>query len=381
VTKSNNLPDKNFQLPLDQVILGDCLTIMPTMPKGSIDMVFADPPYNLQLPRDLWRPNLTRVDAVKESWDQFNDYADYDAFTHQWLMECRRVLKPEGTLWVIGTYHNIHRIGAILQDLKFWLLNDIIWIKSNPMPNFHGMRFTNAHEILIWAQKQRDAKTSFNHLTIKGLNDDLQMRSDWVLPICCGKERLKKGGKKAHPTQKPEALLYRILMASTRPGDIVLDPFFGTGTTGVVAKLLNRHWIGIEKDPEYFALSSERIRIVHPTENDPSLFELAEKRRRPRIPFGNLLENGSLLPGQKLFLGGNKKYTAIIQSNGMLHCDDMDGSIHMVARKILQAPCNGWEEWFFEDPVSGRMRNINELRLELSNLLDQDRTKFVTNKS
>ncbi|MGB8251594.1 MAG: DNA methyltransferase [Anaerolineaceae bacterium] len=354
---------------------------MPTLPAESIDMVFADPPYNLQLPRDLWRPNLTRVDAVKETWDQFNNYSDYDAFTRQWILECRRLLKPEGTFWVIGTYHNIHRIGAILQDLDFWILNDIVWIKTNPMPNFHGMRFTNAHEILIWAQKQRDAKTSYNHMTIKALNDDLQMRSDWLLPICCGKERIKKDGKKAHPTQKPEALLYRILMASTRPDDIVLDPFFGTGTSGVVARHLHRHWIGIEKNPDYVELASERIDTIHQAEFDPLLFNLTEKRRRPRIPFGSLLENGLLMPGQILFLGGKKGKTATVHSDGTIHCDKLHGSIHMVARQILQAPCNGWEEWLYEDPVSGEMRSINELRLELYALLDEEKGNVAVSGS
>ena len=381
VIKSINEPDKNISLPLDQIIQGDCLTIMPTLPAESIDLVFADPPYNLQLTRDLWRPNLTRVDAVKETWDQFNDYSDYDEFTRQWILECRRLLKPEGTLWVIGTYHNIHRIGTILQDLDFWILNDIIWIKTNPMPNFHGVRFTNAHEILIWAQKQRDAKTRYNHMTIKALNDDLQMRSDWLLPICCGKERIKKGGKKAHPTQKPEALLYRILMASTRPGDIVLDPFFGTGTSGIVAKQLHRHWIGIEKNLEYVKLSSERIDATHQTDFDPLVFNLTEKRRRPRIPFGSLLENGLLLPGQKLFLGGKNGKMATVHSDGTIHCDNLQGSIHMVARQILQAPCNGWEEWFYEDPVSGEMRSINELRLELYALLEQEKGNVDVGRS
>ncbi|MBN2257655.1 MAG: site-specific DNA-methyltransferase, partial [Anaerolineaceae bacterium] len=222
----------NRTLPIDQIIHGNCLTVMPTFPDASIDTVFVDPPYNLRLSRDLWRPNRTRVEAVTDEWDQFNDYSDYDVFTRQWVAECRRVLKPGGTLWAIGTYHNIHRIGTILQDMDFWILNDIVWIKTNPMPNFHGVRFTNAHEILIWAQKQRNSKTPFNYLTAKSLNDGLQMRSDWLMPTCVGKERIKKSGKRAHPTQKPVGLLYRILISSTRPGDIVLDPFFGTGTTG-----------------------------------------------------------------------------------------------------------------------------------------------------
>ena len=355
-------------LPLDQVIQGDCLEIMPTLPEQSIDLVFADPPYNLQLSRALWRPNLTRVDAVDDHWDQFGDYLEYDSFTRKWLTECRRLLKPDGTLWVIGTYHNIHRIGAILQDMGFWILNDILWIKTNPMPNFHGVRFTNAHEILIWAQKQRGAKATYNHLTTKALNDGLQMRSDWLLPTCVGKERIKNDGKRAHPTQKPEALLYRVLMSSSQPGDIILDPFFGTGTTGIIAKQLQRHWIGIETNLEYLELARERIRSSRQPELDPHLFTLAEKRLRERIPFGNLIENGLLQPGQTLFFKGKDGAEATIHSDGTLHCGNLTGTIHTVARQLLQAPGNGWTHWYYQDAESGPLRSIDELRQKLRGL-------------
>lgn len=335
---------------------------MPTLPEESIDLIFVDPPYNLRLSRDLWRPNRTRVNAVKETWDRFADYPAYDAFTRQWIIECRRLLKPKGTLWVIGTYHNIHRIGAILQDMDFWILNDIIWIKTNPMPNFNGVRFTNSHETLIWAQKQRNSKTVFNHMTAKALNDGLQMRSDWVLPTCVGKERIKKTGKRAHPTQKPAALLYRILMSSTRPGDVVLDPFFGTGTTGLMASELKRHWIGIEKDLDYVALAQERIRAGKQPDINPALYELAEKRHRGRIPFGSLLEVGLLHPGQTLFFENRNGVEATIHSDGTLIYGNLRGTIHTLGRQLLHAPCNGWLHWYYKDPASGQLRIIDELR-------------------
>ncbi len=239
------------ELPLDQILQGDCLEILNQLPENSIDLIFADPPYNLQLQKDLWRPNMTRVAAVDDAWDQFDGFHAYDKFTLAWLSACRRVLKDTGAIWVIGTYHNIFRVGAILQDLGFWILNDVVWIKTNPMPNFRGVRFTNAHETLIWAAKNPRSHNAFNHRLMKSLNDDLQMRSDWLLPICSGPERIKVDGKKAHSTQKPEALLYRVVLASSRPGDVVLDPFFGSGTTGAVAKKLHRHWIGIELEPGY----------------------------------------------------------------------------------------------------------------------------------
>ncbi len=349
-------------LTLDQVIQGDCREVLPALPAGSVDMVFADPPYNLQLKQELWRPNLTKVDAVDDDWDQFDSFADYDRFTREWLQACRRVLKPNGTLWVIGTYHNIYRVGTILQDLGFWILNNVVWIKSNPMPNFRGVRFTNAHETLIWAQKERGAPYTFNYHAMKSLNEELQMRSDWLLPICSGKERLRENGEKAHPTQKPESLLYRVISASSNPGDLILDPFFGTGTTGSVAKRLHRHWIGIERNTHYVDLARERIGKLLQTEFNPPLFVAPNPRREARIPFGSLLENGLLAPGQALFFGPQQGIQACIQADGSLEYDGQRGSIHQIARLIRQGPCNGWEVWYYLDPETHKFRVINGLR-------------------
>ena len=286
-------------LPLNQILPGDCIEVLKSLPENSVDLIFADPPYNLQLQNDLYRPNMTKVDAVDDGWDQFENFKEYDKFTRQWLTACRRVLKETGTIWVIGTYHNIYRVGAIMQDLDFWFLNDIIFIKNNPMPNFRGVRFTNAHETLIWAQKRKGAKYTFNHQSMKALNDDsresgLQMRSDWYLPIVTGKQRLKLNGKKAHSTQKPEGLLYRVIMASSNPGDVVLDPFLGSGTTGAVAKRLGRNWIGIERDKKYIGIAQKRIDAV--MEADSEAIHV-EKRKQARVPFGALIENGYLNPG------------------------------------------------------------------------------------
>lgn len=350
-------------LPLDQVLTGDCVELMQALPAESVDMIFADPPYNLQLHQDLWRPNQTRVDPVDDDWDQFATFEEYDAFTQRWLTACRRLLKRSGTLWVIGTYHNIYRVGAALQDLGFWLLNEINWIKANPMPNFKGMRFTNAHETLIWAQKERGARYTFNHQAMRALNEDLQMRSDWYLPICSGKERLRENGAKAHATQKPEALLYRVLTASTNPGDVVLDPFFGTGTTGVVAKRLRRRWIGLERDPRYVALAQERLAGVQP--GDPAAFKVNHPRRERRVPFGSLLEYGLLQPGQELFLGADGAISAQVMSDGQLEMNGTRGSIHRVAGQVLPGPCNGWELWHYWDETSQQRRPIQVLRERL----------------
>jgi modification methylase len=325
-------------------------------------LVFADPPYNLQLSQELWRPNHTRVDAVDDAWDKFESFEAYDQFTRSWLSACRRILKPTGTLWVIGSYHNIFRIGRLLQDLEYWILNDVIWIKGNPMPNFRGVRFTNAHETLIWAQKARGAKYTFNHHAMKALNDDLQMRSDWYLPLCTGKERLKVNGEKAHPTQKPEALLYRILLACTQPGDLVLDPFFGTGTTGAAAKKLGRHFIGIERDPEYVRIARERIAAVEPASTESLTHP--ERRAAKRIPFGALLEAGLLDPGQKLYFSRGGQ-AATILADGHLRCGELTGSIHAVARALLGgAPANGWDLWLLEDGNGSRVP-IDRLRDDL----------------
>jgi modification methylase len=356
--------NKLYSLPLDSVIRGDCIAEMQKLPAESIDLVFADPPYYLQLEQDLWRPNQTKVDAVNADWDRFSSFADYDRFTREWLTACRRVLKKTGAIWVIGTYHNIFRVGTVLQDLNYWILNDVVWTKTNPMPNFRGVRFTNAHETLIWAQKEHGAQYTFNHHAMKALNEDLQMRSDWTLSICSGGERLKKDGKKLHPTQKPEALLYRVLMASTDTGDIVLDPFFGTGTTGAVARRLHRRFIGIEKDPEYAAAAEERINQVQQVEFDPPIFVSPDPRKEVRIPIGSLLENGLLEPGQTLYLG-ERGLSARLQADGSLEYNGEIGSIHQLAQKIQQAPVNGWDAWFYEEPLSKVRLPIDVLRQKI----------------
>lgn len=336
-------------LPLDKILAGDCIAHMNSLPAGSVDLVFADPPYNLQLGGELLRPNNSRVDGVDEDWDRFQNFGAYDEFTREWLTAARRILKDDGALWVIGSYHNIFRVGASLQDLGFWILNDVVWRKSNPMPNFKGTRFTNAHETLIWCSKSEKAKYTFNYDSLKSLNDDLQMRSDWVLPICTGQERLKSDGKKTHPTQKPESLLYRILMATTRPGEVVLDPFFGTGTTGAVARKLGRHFIGIERDPDYRAAALARIDAVEPIAN-LSLLAQPQKRTEPRIPFGLVLERGLLPPGAMLWGGPRRSFNAEVRADATLITPEHRGSIHRVGALVQGAPaCNGWTFWHFQD--------------------------------
>jgi modification methylase len=335
-------------LPLNTILSGDCIAMMNSLPAGSVDLVFADPPYNLQLGGELLRPDNSKVEGVDEDWDRFSDFSAYDDFTREWLKAARRVLKDDGGLWVIGSYHNIFRVGAILQDLGFWMLNDIVWRKSNPMPNFKGTRFTNAHETLIWCAKSSDSRYTFNYDTMKALNDDLQMRSDWTLPLCTGGERLRNAGRKTHPTQKPESLLYRVIMASTRPGDVVLDPFFGTGTTGAVARKLGRSFIGCERDPEYIAAAKDRIAKVIPVA-DPSLLMTPSKKSEPRIPFGTVVERGLLTPGDLLFGGTRKDKIAKVRADGTLITDDHRGSIHKVGALVQGAPaCNGWTYWHFQ---------------------------------
>lgn len=336
-------------LPLDTVLEGDCLEVLQSLPSKSVDLVFADPPYNLQLGGELHRPDNSKVDAVDDHWDQFASFEAYDRFTRAWLSECRRVMKDDGALWVIGSYHNIFRVGATLQDLGFWLLNDVVWRKANPMPNFKGTRLTNAHETLIWAAKSREQKRyTFNYDALKVANDDTQMRSDWTLPLCTGEERLKdSAGVKAHPTQKPEALLHRVLLASTKPGDVVLDPFFGTGTTGAAARRLGRRFVGIEREAEYAALARRRIDAVIP----PAPEQLAittSKRAEPRIPFGMILEAGLLNPGDELYCP--KGRSARVRADGSLTAKgvdgDVSGSIHKLGALFDQAPsCNGWTYW------------------------------------
>jgi modification methylase len=352
-----------MNLPIDTILPGDCTEILGQFPENSVDMIFADPPYNLQLRNELWHPNQTKVAAVDDAWDRFDSFEAYDRFTRLWLSARRRVLKETGTIWVIGSYHNIYRVGAVLQDLGYWILNDVVWIKTNPMPNFRGVRFTNAHETLIWAQKQPAARYIFNHQAMKALNQDLQMRSDWVLPICVGKERLRSNGVKAHATQKPEALLYRVILSSTREGDVVLDPFFGSGTTGVVTRLLGRHWVGIERDPEYIRIAKERLEAA-PAAPTAAL-RLPEPRQQPRLPFGARLEAGLLHPGQALFMGARQDVRATVLANGHLRCGDLTGSIHQVARSLSGAPCNGWQVWYYEHERTRQMLPIDHLRQQL----------------
>lgn len=352
----------SIDLPIDRIIVGDCIEVLETLPKGSVDLIFADPPYNLQLNNELFRPNLSRVDGVDDSWDKFESFEEYDHFTRAWLGACRRVLKDTGTIWVIGTYHNIYRVGAALQDLGYWILNDVIWVKTNPMPNFKGVRFTNAQETLIWAQKHRGARYTFNHHAIKALNGDLQMRSDWHLPLCTGKERIKINGNKAHATQKPEALLYRVILSSSNPGDIILDPFFGTGTTGAVAKKLNRHWIGIEEQNSYAEIARSRLNNIQAPGNEENNFIFETNQRKPRVPFGVLLEYGLLLPGQMLYFDQKQDSPAVILSSGHIRYQEITGSIHQVARAILNAPCNGWQHWYYRDLSTGQMVVIDQLR-------------------
>ena len=331
-----------------QIIIGDCVAEMSKLPAGSVDLVFADPPYNLQLKGDLKRPDESHVDAVNNDWDKFSSFAAYDDFTRAWLLACRRVMKPSATLWVIGSYHNIFRVGAIMQDLGFWVLNDIVWRKTNPMPNFRGRRFTNAHETMLWCAKSQNSRYTFNYQAMKALNEGIQMRSDWLIPLCGGGERLKgEDGKKAHPTQKPEALLHRVLLASSKPGDLVLDPFFGTGTTGAVARRLGRQWIGIEQNQEYIAVARERIAAIEPGSGE-EIATTEEKNAAPRVPFGSLIERGLLKPGEVLF-DARRRWTAKVRPDGTLISADAKGSIHQVAAEVQGAPaCNGWEFWFVE---------------------------------
>ncbi len=347
---------------INRVFQADSISFLPQLPADSVDLIFADPPYNLQLQGDLWRPNVSKVDAVDEAWDKFETLAAYDEFTRRWLTECKRVLKPTGTLWVIGSYHNIFRVGRVLQDLGYWILNDIVWVKSNPMPNFRGVRFTNAHETLLWAQKIKGEKYTFNYHAMKALNEDLQMRSDWFLPICTGSERLKEGGKKAHPTQKPEALLYRVILSSTNPGDVILDPFFGTGTTGAMARKLQRRFIGIEVEPKYVRIARKRLSKAMQFEFDAPLFFTPDPRKLSRVPFGTLVEQGFIHPGDALFFGKEGSPKATVQADGSLVCQGERGSIHALARELMQGPANGWDHWYYWDGESKSRQPISKLR-------------------
>lgn len=358
--KSKLFTPKDIQ---DSIIVGDCVKTMRAIEKESVDCIFADPPYNLQLGGDLHRPNNSKVDAVDNDWDQFDSLKAYDKFTTEWLSAARDTLTPDGSIWVIGSYHNIFRLGYILQDLGFWILNDVIWRKSNPMPNFRGRRFTNAHETLIWAAKSEKSKYYFNYDSMKAMNEDLQMRSDWFLPLCTGGERLKDSdGNKAHPTQKPEALLNRVIQASTRKGDTILDPFFGTGTTGAAAKRLGRHYIGVEQDQRYAAFAKERIADIDPLKDE--VVDVQPKREKKRIPFGSLVELGYLKPGM-ILTDSKKRHSVKIHVDGSVIAqnmvEDVRGSIHKVGAALQDAPsCNGWTYWHYSE--NGKTLPIDNLR-------------------
>jgi modification methylase len=349
--------------PLNRILAGDCIEVMNALPENSVDLIFADPPYNLQLKGDLHRPDNSKVDAVDDDWDQFDSFRAYDEFTTEWLKAARRILKPNGAIWVIGSYHNIFRVGAALQNQGYWILNDVVWRKSNPMPNFRGKRFTNAHETMIWASKSEGAKYTFNYEALKALNEGVQMRSDWVLPICTGHERLKnENGDKAHPTQKPESLLHRVLIGSTNPGDVILDPFFGTGTTGAVAKMLGRNFIGIEREEAYRKVAEKRISKVRKYDSE-ALAVTTGKRAEPRVPFGQLVERGMLRPGEEL-LSLNGRYKAKVRADGTLVGADIKGSIHQVGAKLEGAPsCNGWTYWGYKR--DGKTVPIDMLRQQI----------------
>jgi modification methylase len=351
------------QLPIDTILVGDCIKHMNALPAGSVDLVFADPPYNLQLDQGLTRPDQSRVDGVDDAWDKFDSFAHYDIFTRAWLKAARRILKPDGAIWVIGSYHNIFRVGAALQDLDYWLLNDVIWRKANPMPNFRGTRFTNAHETLIWAAKDRESRVTFNYEQMKQANDDVQMRSDWLFPICTGAERLKdEDDEKLHPTQKPEALLYRVISATTKPGDVVLDPFFGTGTTGAVAKKLGRHFIGIEREDTYIAGALKRIASIRPL-NAATIETAVPKRSAPRVAFGSLVEMGLIEPGTELY-DDRQRYSALVRADGSLVSGDHMGSIHRVGALVQGAEaCNGWTFWHARQ--GSRLAPIDDLRTQV----------------
>lgn len=355
-------PVEGPALPLNTILDGDCIEVMNSLPEGSIDLIFADPPYNLQLKGDLHRPDNSKVDAVDDHWDQFDSFRAYDRFTHDWLAAARRLLKPNGAIWVIGSYHNVFRMGAELQNQGFWILNDVVWRKSNPMPNFRGKRLTNAHETLIWASKSEDSKYTFNYEALKSLNEGVQMRSDWVIPICNGGERLKdENGDKAHPTQKPEALLHRVLVGTTKPGDVILDPFFGTGTTGAVAKMLGRDFIGIEREEAYRKVATKRLSKVRKFDKE-ALEVSTSKRAEPRVPFGQLVERGMLRPGETLI--SPRGQIAKVRADGTLISGEARGSIHQVGAALEHAPsCNGWTYWQFKR--EGKTVSIDVLRQQI----------------
>lgn len=360
--------DKLGIFELNKIYQGDCIELMKNIPDNSVDLIFADPPYNLQLNGELYRPNQTKVDAVDDEWDKFSTMEEYDKFTYSWMQECRRILKNTGSFWVIGTYHNIFRVGAILQNIGFWILNDIIWIKTNPMPNFKGTRFNNAHETLIWATKSKSSNYTFHYHSMKAMNDDLQMRSDWLIPICQGTERIKINGQKAHSTQKPAELLYRIILSTSNPGDIVLDPFCGSGTTAAVAKRLGRRFISFDKEELYVKIASERVNKIKPI--DKKLLEYKVEKRKPKVPFGNLIEKGYIKIGETLF-SRDGRFKAIVLADASLEGDGIVGSIHKVSAYYLgKESNNGWSFWYVKR--DNKLICIDELRHDYENRFLKD---------
>ena len=367
-------------LPLNQIISGDAVQVMNDLPKSSIDLIFADPPYNMQIKGNLLRPDFSKVEGVDDEWDKFANYQAYDEFTTTWLKAAHRLLKPDGAIWVIGTYHNIYRVGKSLQDIGFWVINEIIWEKTNPMPNFMGVRFTNAHETLIWAKKNKNSKYTINYQAMKPFNDGKQMRSTWEMPICKGKERIRVNGESAHSTQKPLSLLYRVLLASTNPDDVVLDPFFGTGTTGAAAKILHRNWIGIENDPTYIPIAKKRIDQIQEEDYSPEAFKVRdEKRLAARVAFSRLLETGYIKPGQSLYFNQDPALVAKVKPNGILLYGNFEGSIHQTTKHILKGkPANGWLYWFVKNG-RGKYQSIDDVR-ELYRK-EQAQQDDITNKT
>ncbi len=359
------------ELPIDQILTGDTLEILPALPEASIDLIFADPPYNLQLQQVLWRPNLTQVDAVDDEWDQFEDFVAYDGFTRDWLKAARHVMKDTATIWVSGTYHNILRVGSIMQDLGFWILNMVTWLKTNAMPNFRGTRLKNDVEFMIWAKRGEQGSYTFHHHQMKQFNQGKQLGCVWAIPVCSGQERLKdEGGRKLHSTQKPEELLQRIILASSKPGDIVLDPFLGSGTTAAVAKRLHRRWIGIEQDARYVRAAQARIDAVQPISRQDPLIADALRQKPPRLPFKSLLDLGYLRPGQLLYL--DKPPTqAVILEDGRVKANGCVGSIHRLGALLKEVPsCNGWVHWYYVDDA-GAYAPIDALRQRARRLPDK----------
>ncbi|MCX8142814.1 MAG: DNA methyltransferase [Bacteroidia bacterium] len=361
---------------LNKIYQGDSVELLKKIPDNSIDLIFADPPYNLQLNGELYRPNQTKVDAVNDEWDKFSSLEEYDKFTYSWLKECFRILKDSGSIWVIGTYHNIFRVGYIMQNIGFWILNDIIWIKTNPMPNFKGTRFNNAHETLIWATKSKKSKYTFHYHSMKVFNDDLQMRSDWVIPICQGDERIKVNGKKAHSTQKPAELLYRIIISTTNPNDIVVDPFSGSGTTAAVAKRLGRRFIAFDKEEFYVQVSTERVNKITPISNH--LLEYKVNKRKPKVSFGNLIEKGWIKIGEYLY-SKDQKNKALVIADSSIDSNGLIGSIHKVSAQILKKESNnGWTYWYVLR--NNKLISIDDLRYEYEkkylNKNDNDKNLF-----